>query len=229
MDKPATSINFYCSKTEVILCEQVFATLMTQSMCRSCPWLDLNGQARHLNWSYCSKTEVILCEQVSATLMTQRVAVVHILFWMDSCNNPIGPVVQTVTLTVICSNTHWKTDDTINSWQLSMAWFEWTSQTPQFVSTVQRLRWSCVSKSLQHWWPSQRVAVVHILFWMDSCNNRIGAIVHILFIMLTGQAWAAARAALVCIGLCIGQDRLWAAWPLYAQLMGSKSESKTLI
>lgn len=34
--------------------------------------LDMNGQARHLNWSYCSKTEVI--------------AIVHILFWMDSCN-----------------------------------------------------------------------------------------------------------------------------------------------
>ncbi len=122
---------------------------------------------QRLRWSCVSKS-------LQHWWPSQRVAVVHICFWMDSCNNRIGPVVQTVTLTVTHSNTYWKTDDTINRWHLSMAWFEWTSQPLQLIFIVQRLRWSCVSKSLQHWWPSQCVAVVHGLIWMDKPDTSIG-------------------------------------------------------
>ena len=47
------------------------------------------------------------------------------------------------------SSAHWKTDDTINRWQLSIAWFEWTSQTPQLVY-CSGVGWSWLSKLFRY-------------------------------------------------------------------------------
>lgn len=135
----------------------------------------------------------------------QQVAVVHGLICMDKPDTPIDLIIQRLRWSCVskslqqpdwcscpylvlngrlqqadwscCSeNTaHWTTDDIINKWHLSIAWMEKpdTSISP----TVQGLKWSCMSKSLQDWWPSQQVAVVLMLFWMDSCNNLIGSVV----------------------------------------------------
>lgn len=135
----------------------------------------------------------------------QQVAVVHGLICMDKPDTPIDLIIQRLRWSCVskslqqpdwcsCPNlvlngrlqqadwsccsentAHWKTDDIINKWHLSIAWME--KPDTSISTTVQGLKWSCMSKSLQDWWPSQQVAVVLMLFWMDSCNNLIGSVV----------------------------------------------------
>ena len=112
----------------------------------------------------------------------QQVAVVHGLICMDKPDTPIDLIIQRLRWSCVskslqqpdwcsCPNlvlngrlqqadwsccsentAHWKTDDIINKWHLSIAWME--KPDTSISTTVQGLKWSCMSKSLQDWWPS---------------------------------------------------------------------------
>ena len=108
----------YCSLEDWWHYQQV--AFVHSLICMEKPDTSISTTVQGLKWSCMSKS-------LQDWWPSQQVTVVLMLFWMDSCNNLIGSVVQRVTLTGRLMTLQW---------QLSIAWFEWTSQTPQMVQVA---------------------------------------------------------------------------------------------